>query len=165
MGVKQRAHEGIAQNAVCEGSITRRGLIAGAAAFVAAIAAKQGGQPVAATSGGGDQGPLNLGSNPWYTAGVPLGPNTAAVSSAPTVIQASANFGNYLGGNGADRVVFEVDARTSVAGSINGVNSFASGSSGIGVYSSGPYVGVWGTGSTGVYGNGTSSGVLGSGDT
>jgi hypothetical protein len=157
----QRAGVSIQQTGT---TMKRRGILAAAGAIVAGIVAKQMSQPVAATSGGGDQGPLNLGSNPWYVAGIPLGANSPAVSSAPTVIQASPNFGNFAGANGADSVVFEVDARPS-GGSINGINSFATGNGGIGVYTSGPYVGVWGTGSTGIYGNGTSTGVLGSGST
>ena len=46
--------------------------------------------------------------------------------------------------------MFEVDARPS-GGSINGINSFATGGSGIGVFTSG----------TGVFGSGCSTGVLG----
>src|SRR5215510_2897789 len=113
--------------------IKRRGLIAGAAALIAGIAARQGSQPVAASGGGGDQGALNVGSNPWYQP-PNLTANTAAVSSAPTVIQAAPNFVNYAGANGADVVLFEVDARPAAPASVTGFYSFGSGNSGIGVY-------------------------------
>src|SRR5215204_2639721 len=86
--------------------IRRRGILAAAVAVVAGLVARLAEAPVQATSGAGDQGFLALGSNPWYISGSPA-PNTPAISSAPTVIQASVNFGNFLGTNGADRVVFE----------------------------------------------------------
>src|SRR5436305_1055981 len=95
----------------------RRGILAIAGAVVAGIAAKQAAQPVLAArldpNGGGDQGLLEVGSNPWYIAGNPINTiNTAAVSSAPTVVQASPNYGNFVGAHGAERVLFSVDGRT-----------------------------------------------------
>jgi hypothetical protein len=44
-------------------ALKRRGLMAGAAALVAGIAAQRASQPVGATSGGGPDGPLVMGSN------------------------------------------------------------------------------------------------------
>ncbi|MGI8689441.1 MAG: hypothetical protein ACR2M3_12775 [Thermomicrobiales bacterium] len=137
------------------GAMKRRGLIAGAAALVAGMVAKQASQPVAAYSGGGDQGPFTLGSNPWYIAGSPTA-NTAATSSAPTVLQATPNYGNFLGENHADTVLFEVDATTSASGNIDGIFSLGHGI-GTGVRGAG-YVGVHGTSTTGGYG------VIGEGD-
>jgi hypothetical protein len=131
-------------------------------------------QPVAATSGGGDQGSLALGSNPWYVAGS-LAANTAAVSSAPTVIQASPNYGNFVGHNGADHVLFAVDARPNTAGDyyvtyVDGIRAYAFGSgsgvSGVGstgVFGSGTTTGISGNGVTGVEGIGSSTGVEGTG--
>jgi hypothetical protein len=46
-------------------AMKRRGILA--AAVVAGIVAKLAQAPVLAASGGGDQGFLALGSNPWYT--------------------------------------------------------------------------------------------------
>lgn len=169
------------------GKVKRRGLIAGAAALVAGLVAAKTSEPVGATSGGGDQGVLNLGSNPWYNAGY-LTPCTPAVSAAPTVIQASPNYGNYIGYNGADPVVFEVDARPAASGTIDGIYAFGRGSSSWGIqavggtavkakgtnigvdtsgntygtYSSSNTIGVFGAGGpTGVYGTGTTYGVRG----
>src|SRR5882724_10912560 len=99
--------------------LKRRGILAAAGAVVAGIVAKQAAQPVEAISGGGDQGPLILGSNPWYIAGSAAA-NTPAVSSAPTVIRASINFGNFAFTNGADAVMFEADARSASTGTIGG---------------------------------------------
>jgi hypothetical protein len=119
----------------------RRGILAAAGAAVAGIAAKQASGSVAATSGGGDQGFLALGSNPWYIAGFPINTNNqAAVAASPTVIQASPNYANYAGSNGAHRTVFEVDARPS-AGDLTGIVAF-----GAGAY-------------PGVVGNGTAGGI------
>jgi hypothetical protein len=134
--------------------------------------AQRASQPVAATSGGGDQGSLALGSNPWYVSGS-LAANTAAVSSAPTVIQASPNYGNFVGRNGADHVLFAVDARPNTAGDyyvgyVDGIRAYAFGSgsgvSGVGstgVSGSGTTTGISGTGVTGVEGIGSSTGVQG----
>ncbi len=140
----------------------RRGILAAAGAVVAGIVAKQATRPVAASSGGGDEGFLALGSNPWFVAGVNPPANTAAVSSAPTVIQASPNYANYAGTNGAHRTVFEVDARPS-AGDITGIVAFGAGhypgvvgngnSAGIGVQGFVPGSG------TGVYGQASLSGT------
>ena len=142
--------------------IRRRGILAAAVAFVAGLVAKRSEAPVQASSGTGDQGFLALGSNPWYIAGL-AGPNTPAVSSAPTVIQASPNFGNFVGGNGADPVLFQVDARPS-GGIVDAIMGVTDGS-GYGVYGSGS-LGVFGVGSTtGVAGTGTFTGVTGSGNT
>jgi len=141
-------------------AVKRRGLIAGAAALVAGMVAKQASQPVAAYSGGGDQGPFNLGSNPWYIAGT-YAANTAATASAPTVLQATPNFANGLGYHGADPVLFEVDATTSGSGNIDGIISRSKGS-GNGVYGIGP------ANANGVYGRcdggGASYGVTGTSD-
>ena len=102
--------------------LKRRGILAAAGVVVAGLMAKQAVQPVAAASGGGDQGFLALGSNPWYIAGNPINPvNQAAVSSAPTVIQASPNFNNYAGSNGGHRTVFEVDARPTLGADVTGI--------------------------------------------
>ena len=144
-------------------AMKRRGLFAAAAAVVAGIVARLAEAPVFASSGGGDQGFLALGSNPWYLPPVSF-VNTPAIASAPTVIKAAPNFGNFAGANGADPALFEVDARPS-AGSVTGLYSYGAGSGGIGVYTTAPYVGVWATGSTAVYGSGTSTGVLGNGAT
>ena len=97
--------------------------------------------------------------------------NAPAISSAPTVIQASANFGNFLGGNGADPVLFEVDARPS-AGTVNAIYGVTDGSGygvfgagGFGVNGTGESVGVFGSGPIGVIGGGTTTGVSGIGNT
>lgn len=141
----------------------RRSILATAAAIVAGIVAKQASQPAAALSGGGDQFPLNLGSNPWYKAGFDpqTNPNQPAISSAPTVIQASVNFGNFVGENGADPVVFEIGARPANVGNIDGIYAFARGggtamkaSGFVGVDATGNGIGVMGTGGVGVVGNG-----------
>jgi hypothetical protein len=156
----QRADEHAQQSGT---AMKRRGILAAAAAVVGGIVAKLAEAPVLATSGGGDQGFLALGSNPWYTAGIPPGPNNAAISSAPTVIHASPNFGNFVGQNGADVVLFEVDARPS-SGTVDAIYGFTDGS-GYGVYGAGFY-GVFGNGtSIGVYGSGTVTGVSGFGAT
>jgi hypothetical protein len=144
-------------------AMKRRGLFAAAAALFAGIVARVTEAPVTASSGGGDQGALALGSNPWYIGGSGAA-NTPAISSAPTVIQASANFSNFAGFNGADKVVFEADARPS-GGVIDGIRGYGSSSGGTGVYGSGPSVGLWGAGAFAVYGNGTDTGVLGAGPT
>ena len=148
----------------------RRGLFAAAAAVVAGIVAKLAEAPVFATTGSGDQGFLALGSNPWYISGL-ASPNAPAVASAPTVVQASANFGNFAGNNGADPVVFEVDARPS-SGVVDAIYGLSDGS-GYGVYGKGLYgvngsgtnTGVYGSGPTGVVGSGQTTGVAGSGTT
>lgn len=135
--------------------IKRRGLIAGAAVLAAGILAKQTAEPVGATSGGGGQGALILGSNPF---GTPAGPgNTANVSSVATVLQATPNFGNYTG-YGAS--VFAADASPAVSGDITGLVGTGRGA-GTGVYGVAGLpngVGVIGTGVTG-----TGPGVLGFG--
>jgi len=137
---------------------------------MAGIVTKLTEAPVQATGGGGDQGALVLGSNPWYVAGSPA-VNTPAVSSAPTVMQASPNFTNFLAGTVADPVVFEADARPASAqravhgifgrGNTNGTGVYGDGGTGvygasliaggIGVQANGDY-GVWAAGNTaGIY--------------
>ena len=141
--------------------IRRRGILAAAVALVAGFVARLSEAPVQATSGAGDQGFLALGSNPWYVAGSPAA-NAPAISSAPTVIQTSPNFGNFLNTNGASPVVFEVDARPS-GGSVDAIYGFTDGS-GIGVVGSGGY-GVSGSGTfAGVSGTSPSTGVSGAGN-
>jgi hypothetical protein len=141
--------------------IRRRGLLAVAVAFVAGMVARLSEAPLQALSGGGDQGFFALGSNPWYIAGSPA-PNAPAISSAPTVLQASPNFGNFLGFNGADPVVFEADARQS-AGAVHAIYGRAT--AGYGLVGFGAF-GVYGSGTnTGVYGIGTSTGVFGASNT
>jgi hypothetical protein len=159
MGMDERQADVRVRGSEADTAMKRRGILA--AAVVAGIVAKLAQAPVLAASGGGDQGFLALGSNPWYTAGIPPGPNNPAISSAPTVIQASPNFGNFVGQNGADVVLFEVDARPS-SGTIDAIFGLTDGS-GYGVFGSG-YYGVYGIGtSTGVSGFGHSIGVSGSG--
>jgi hypothetical protein len=140
-------------------AMKRRGLFAVAAAAIAGIVAKMGEAPVLAYSGGGDQGFLALGSNPWYIAGFP-GPNTPATSAAPTVIQATPNFGNFVGQNGAEHVVFEVDARPAGGNqSIDAVHCYAP--IGTCVFASGD-VGIDAVGTnTGVFAQGGSAGMFG----
>ena len=141
----------------------RRGVIAAAAALAAGLLAKNAADAprVAATSGGGDQGFLALGSNPWYLSGFPSAANTPAVSSSPTVIQASPNFNYYGGYNGGHHVLVEVDAST------NTVTTSASGTTGItGIHAVGYGVGDGVDGhsnsGTGIYGESiTGTGVYG----
>lgn len=139
-------------------SMKRRGILAAAGAVVAGIMTRQTTESVSAYSGGGNQGFLALGSNPWYLANSD-GSNTAATASATAVLQATPNFGLYAGQNGADPTVFEVDARTILPGGtvdINAINAYASGR-GSGVSGRNDAlngIGVAGVGSngTGVYG-------------
>ena len=162
----QRADEQSQQRGA---AMKRRGIFAAAAAVVAGIVAKVTEAPLQATSGGGDQGFLALGSNPGYIAGS-ASANTPAIASAPTVIQASPNFSNFLGNNGADEVLFEVDARPSggtvaaIHGLTDGNGTGVSGSGGFGVVGHGTDTGVSAFGNnTGVYGLGINTGVRGSG--
>src|SRR3954453_23820661 len=84
-------------------AVKRRGILAAAAVAVAGILAKQAAQPVAAISGGGDEGALVLASNPWYkvTGDHTNAPNQSYIA---TVLQATPNFQNYIGFNGAEGV-------------------------------------------------------------
>ena len=84
-------------------AMKRRGLFAAAAAVVAGIVARLAEAPVFASGGSGDQGSLALGSNPWYISGSPSA-NAPAVASAPTVVQASANFRNFVKGDRLETV-------------------------------------------------------------
>ena len=136
----------------------RRGVIAAAAALAAGLLAKNAADAprVAATSGGGDQGFLALGSNPWYIAASGA-TNTAAVSSAPTVIQASPNFGNYTADG--KNVVFQVDASAAHFGDgIDGIVGIAStyGDGVRGVSTNGSGVSGINTDGDGVYGKSVS---------
>jgi hypothetical protein len=104
--------------------LKRRGLIAAAAGALAG-AFVVGKQDVAlAASGGGDQGPLNLGSNNFYKASAP-NTNVAAVSSVATSIEASPNFGNYIGPDPINYVL-GADARPA-GGSVDGLRGFGTG--------------------------------------
>ncbi len=84
----------------------RRGFLAAGAGAVAGLFV-EGNQRAIALSGGGDQGPLILGSNNFYIAGS-SGANFANTSSAPTVVEASPNFGNFIGSGPSH--VFKADA-------------------------------------------------------
>ena len=141
--------------------VGRRGILAVAALAVGLLAKNAADAPrVAAITGGGDQGFLALGSNPWYVAGTNA-VNTAAISSAPTVVQASGNFGNFLGTNGGRPVVFRADASPAVGGSINGIEGVGSGS-GSGVFgTSSNGNGVFGTYGTGAPAYTYGGGVVG----
>ncbi|MCA1669235.1 MAG: hypothetical protein LC793_17950 [Thermomicrobia bacterium] len=164
MAEQQRTDEATQEQTGIGPTIRRRGILAAAGAVVAGMVAKQTSEPVAAYSGGGDQGPLNLGSNPWYIAGSPA-TNTAAGSSAPTVLQASVNYGNFLGTNGADPVVFEVDATSAASGSIIAIIARGKGDGDgvVGTSDSGPGVAGTSSSSYGVFGHSVSGkGVAGS---
>jgi len=151
--------------------IRRRGILAAAVVFVAGIVGRLSEATAEATSGAGDQGFLALGSNPWYISGSAAA-NAPAISSAPTVIQASVNFGNFLGQNGASPVVFQSDARPS-AGTVDAIYGLTDSSSGygvyglggFGVYGNGTQIGVYGVGPSGLLGSGSTTGVTGTGPT
>jgi len=135
-------------------SVARRGFLAAAGGAAAAVFVR-GAQPVAASSGGGDQGPLILGSNDRFIA--PNTPsNTANVSSVATVIKASPNFSFYA--PSAGYFVFRADATPSNT-DVNGLEGIGSGD-GYGVYGhavSGK--GIMGEGVVGVSGSGATRGI------
>ncbi|MCU1396266.1 MAG: N-acetylmuramoyl-L-alanine amidase [Ilumatobacteraceae bacterium] len=102
----------------------RRGMIAAAAGALAGAIIRPDGPPVFAASGGGDQGALILGSNPFFISGTNAA-NTANTSSAMTVVQASPNFGNFVTTN--TKSLFQVDARPAGSADIIGIEAFGRG--------------------------------------
>src|SRR4051794_39337086 len=106
--VKRRGILAPAGGAVA-GPVPQAGALAAAAVAVAGLVAKQAAQPVAAIAGGGDEGALVLASNPWYKVTGDHS-NTPNQSYIATVLQATPNFQNYIGFNGAEGVVLKVDA-------------------------------------------------------
>jgi hypothetical protein len=72
-------------------ALKRRGLMAGAAALVAGIAAQRASQPVGATSGGGPDGPLVMGSNFGNT------PNRATNLTVFTTVAGTFNYPALFG--------------------------------------------------------------------
>ncbi|MCU1396264.1 MAG: N-acetylmuramoyl-L-alanine amidase [Ilumatobacteraceae bacterium] len=102
----------------------RRGMIAAAAGAVVGAIIPPDGPPAFAASGGGDQGPLILGSNPFFVSNTNAA-NTANVSSAMTVVQASPNLGNFVTDN--TKSVFQIDARPANSNNIIGIEAFGRG--------------------------------------
>jgi hypothetical protein len=138
----------------------RRGLIAGAAALVAGIAAQRASQPVAATSGTGPDGPLVLGSN--YA-------NSINTESRITLVGAGATWGGISPGLfGADATAGAAPTNTTAlygvgkgtgAGILATTNQQPGASGFVGLNAA-----VFGLGSAGKNGvHGTSSGANGHG--
>lgn len=103
--------------------IGRRGVVAAAVGALAGVIVRPGVEPVAATSGSGTQGPLVMGSNPIFNPdGAANRPN---VSSVMTTLQASPNFGNFVGNN--NRSILQIDGRPAGSANIVGIEAFSRG--------------------------------------
>lgn len=129
----------------------RRFMLAGLAGAAAGtfVASRE---RAAATSGGGDQGPLLMGSNSLFRAPSTFS-NLPNVSSVATDIVASPNFGLYT--TVAGYYVFRADARPAGSSYASGIEAYGTGGA-IGVYGDSPAgVGLFGSGRTGVSGAGT----------
>lgn len=132
-------------------TIKRRGLLAAAAGGAVAAFTRPVGQ-AGATSGGGDQGALLLGSNNFFKAPGTFS-NVANVSSVATVVEASPNYTNYTSLAGS--YVFRADARPG-GGNVNGLEGYATGLN-VGVSGSSPS--GWG----GFFSSGSGFGLAGQG--
>jgi hypothetical protein len=112
------------------------------------MVAMQASEPVrAASSGTGSPSVLILQSNSIGSADQTTLTNTPNVASAATDLDASPNFGNFVG---FGAYVFRADARPSVSGNINGIEGYARGT-GVGVLGDGSGgIGVQGAAATGL---------------